>query len=237
MENPLQLQYCPAGDTGNDTPLILIHDGGGTIFPYFRLGSLNRDVWAIHDPHFSTSDLWKGGIDEMAEHYMNSIKTAGIRGSVILGGWSLGGYISLAMAKILAGVSSPAFCVTGLLLIDTPFHIPLSKLPPAGPDPEFNDLPDAVRTSFKNCDLLLDTWKLPDWETSACKGRTVRVTVRDKPFNVPDGSVLQKSLGEDWRIVEMRSYTDATPAHLSHVISTDFAMNPFCGGTAATRTS
>jgi hypothetical protein len=85
-DNPLQLQTCPRGKLKQPTPLVLVHDSGGTTFSYFRLGSLDRDVWAIHDPHFDTAEPWKGGFDEIAEHYIRLIERAGIRGSILLGG-------------------------------------------------------------------------------------------------------------------------------------------------------
>ncbi|EHK98675.1 putative Polyketide synthase PksR [Glarea lozoyensis 74030] len=141
-DNPMCIQYSPYENSRHATPLVLIHDGGGTIFPYVRLGSLNRDVWAIHDPNWSTSELYEGGLDEMAGVYIDFIKNVGIRGSILLGGWSLGGYISLAIAKKLAGAVSPEFSIAGMLIIDSPLHIPMCKLRPAGPDPDFEHLPE-----------------------------------------------------------------------------------------------
>lgn len=88
-DNPMCIQYSPYENSRHATPLVLIHDGGGTIFPYLRLGSLNRDVWAIHDPNWSTSELYEGGLDEMAGIYIDFIKNVGIRGSILLGGKSL----------------------------------------------------------------------------------------------------------------------------------------------------
>lgn len=76
----------PSSQSGRPTPLILIHDGGGTTFGYFSLGSLHRDVWAIHNPHFFTAEPWEGGMEEMARYYIGLIESAGIEGSVLLGG-------------------------------------------------------------------------------------------------------------------------------------------------------
>lgn len=49
--NPTQVQFKPPSKTANSPPpLVLIHDGGGITFSYFILGSLHRDVRAIHNP-------------------------------------------------------------------------------------------------------------------------------------------------------------------------------------------
>jgi hypothetical protein len=86
--NPTQVQFLePSESTGDSRlPLVLIHDGGGTTFNYFILGSLYRDVWAIHDPLFQDGTLWEGGIDAMARHYIDLMRKEGIEGPILLGG-------------------------------------------------------------------------------------------------------------------------------------------------------
>ena len=85
--NPSKVQLCPPGKRANPpTPIVLIHDGGGTTFSYFILGPLGREVWAIHDPNYWDSELWEGGMDEMARHYIELILKAGLKGPIYLGG-------------------------------------------------------------------------------------------------------------------------------------------------------
>lgn len=85
--NPSRVQLAPPYKRKSGTPpLVLIHDGGGTTFGYFILGSLNRDVWAIHNPHYWDSGIMDGGMDGMARHYIELIEKAGIRGPIMLGG-------------------------------------------------------------------------------------------------------------------------------------------------------
>lgn len=84
-ENPTQIQSAPLNKPSK-TPLVLIHDGGGTVFSYHLLGSLDRDVWAIHNPHFESGEPWAGGMDEMAQHYIQLLKDARISGGIFLGG-------------------------------------------------------------------------------------------------------------------------------------------------------
>lgn len=85
-QNPVLVQYGNPSKRGLVPPLILIHDGGGTVFGYFCLGILGREVWAISDPHYATAEPWKGGPEEMARHYIDLIQKAGITGDVLLGG-------------------------------------------------------------------------------------------------------------------------------------------------------
>lgn len=85
--NPTKVQMTPAYKRANPPPpLVLIHDGGGTTFGYFMLGSLYREVWAIHNPHFFDGGAFEGGMDEMARLYIQYMKDTGIKGNILLGG-------------------------------------------------------------------------------------------------------------------------------------------------------
>ncbi len=87
--NPTKVQGLPPHKRfSKPAPIVLIHDGGGTTFSYFIIGNLQREVWAIHNPNYWTADLWEGGMDEMARHYIALMKDAGISGPIILGGKS-----------------------------------------------------------------------------------------------------------------------------------------------------
>ena len=85
-DNPTQVQWAPERQHPPPTPLVLIHDGGGTTFSYHILESLNRDVYAIHNPHLYTAEPWEGGMYEMARHYIQLMQKAGISGPILLGG-------------------------------------------------------------------------------------------------------------------------------------------------------
>lgn len=86
--NPVRVQCAPKDISARGTPLILIHDECGTTFGYFSLGKLNRDVWAIHNPNFFSAKPWKGGIGQMARHYVDLIENVGISGRILIGGKS-----------------------------------------------------------------------------------------------------------------------------------------------------
>lgn len=83
--NPTQLQHAPAASR-SATPLFLLHDGGGTIFNYFMLGDLDRDVYGIHDTKFDTDEGWQGGLTEMASLYVSLIRSVRRTGPILLGG-------------------------------------------------------------------------------------------------------------------------------------------------------
>nr|ATQ39430.1 esterase-like protein [Beauveria felina] len=198
-DNPLHIQFRPrAARFPSAAPLVLIHDAGGTIYSYLRLGDLKRDVWAISDPYFEAVKPWDGGFDEMAEHYQQLIENAGIRGPILLGGWSLGAYVSLAIAKRMLHMKPCRFYVTGILMVDSPIQIPTSTLPPCGPDPDFSDLPDLVRKSFDKFDDMLSVCGLPAWESSACQGKPVRLAAGGKTFTVDTDQVLHLPVDGGW---------------------------------------
>lgn len=98
-------------------PLVLMHDGGGTCFSYYCLDPLGRPTYEIHNPYFYSGESWKGGIPEMASHYVKLLRRVVPRGKVVLGGWSLGGILSLEMARILA--DDPSYMVIGIVMVDS----------------------------------------------------------------------------------------------------------------------
>lgn len=70
-------------------PLVLIHDGGGTVFNYWTLGPLHRQMFGISDPAFDSGAEWRGwegGLKQMAELYCNMIRKEIGKGKILLGG-------------------------------------------------------------------------------------------------------------------------------------------------------
>lgn len=85
---PTLIRIQDEEEYSNEIPLILIHDGGGTIRNYSRLRSLQRPVYAIPDPTFNTDQSWERGISQMAEVYSALIQKKLVAGQVLLGGMS-----------------------------------------------------------------------------------------------------------------------------------------------------
>ncbi|KAL7784616.1 Alpha/Beta hydrolase protein [Trichoderma ceciliae] len=113
-----------------NTPVFLIHDGGGTTFAYHCLEILGRYIYGIRNPYFYTGDVFEGGLPEMAYLYATWIRETVLEEgfparrrngdgstSVMLGGWSLGGLLSMEIARQLA--EDKVVRVVGILMIDS----------------------------------------------------------------------------------------------------------------------
>ncbi|KAG6855991.1 Type I Iterative PKS [Tephrocybe sp. NHM501043] len=127
MTSVLRLDVNPRpiqSSSGGRLPLFLIHDGSGLVNYYERLSPLERPVWAIHNPHFSSSRRWDS-IAQMASVYANYIANL-TSGPILLGGWSFGGVAAYEVARHLELMGRSTH---GILLIDAPSpiaHVPLS---------------------------------------------------------------------------------------------------------------
>lgn len=157
------------------TPLVLIHDGGGTIFSYYFLGDLDRPVYGIYNPHYHSEKSWAGGIPEMARHYVDLIRATVPEGPIILGGWSLGGLLSLEMSKVLA--DDPAFQVLGIVMIDSVYPKAAAvaekmSLPVVQHATQWNEntRPEtraAVTRCFAEAMAMVRRWTPPVWESES----------------------------------------------------------------------
>ncbi|KAI5118611.1 hypothetical protein M0805_008042 [Coniferiporia weirii] len=118
----LQLQNSQNGAS----PLFLVHDGSGLSHCYSRIGSLGRSLWGISNPKLLSGESWKGGVSEMATHYIDQIKPIITGKGCVLGGWSFGGVVAFHMACDLmrAGIK-----VSGVVLIDSPSPYTTNPLP------------------------------------------------------------------------------------------------------------
>jgi thioesterase domain-containing protein len=116
-------------------PLILIHDGGGTTYAYYCLDPIGRPLYGIFNPHYHSGASFEGGVRGMARLYAGMIRQTcaepdflGQRNSdgsvnILIGGWSMGGLISVEIAKMLTGDQNVR--VIGVLMIDSicPVHL------------------------------------------------------------------------------------------------------------------
>jgi thioesterase domain-containing protein len=136
--NPCVIQSPSA--TGNTrTPLVLIHDAGGTVLQYFRLGVLDRPVYGITNPRLDQGGRWDHGLRQMGVVYTHLVRSVIPSGDILLGGmprkllllmiyinssnlclgWSLGGFLALEVASRLKQL--PQYTVRGIILIDSVF--------------------------------------------------------------------------------------------------------------------
>lgn len=123
-----------------NTPIFLIHDGSGTTLAYQFLEILGRYTYGIRNPYYYSGQVFEGGITEMAFLYASWIrktvqdkdfpaKKRNMDGStsIFLGGWSLGGLLSMEIARQLA--MDDVVRVSGILMIDSVFPGGSGSLP------------------------------------------------------------------------------------------------------------
>ncbi|CDO73915.1 hypothetical protein BN946_scf185016.g72 [Trametes cinnabarina] len=116
-------------------PLILIHDGSGSVASYARLAPLGRDVWAIRNRNLLEHLLGVGARYEdlvpflagsYAKVLANLVERCICSEGYYLGGWSFGGVVAFELVKQLERLGVP---VKGLILIDAPAPQTQSPLP------------------------------------------------------------------------------------------------------------
>lgn len=158
-------------------PLVLIHDGGGTTYSYHLLGDLGRTVYGIFNPNYETGMRWEGGIPEMARHYLALIKSVVPRGRIILGGWSLGGLISLEVAHLIATDPGNTLELLGIVMVDSVCPILVTApLVPIVPrkiqwgEHTKQETKDRVLRCFDLAREMVSQWTLPRWEDGELSG-------------------------------------------------------------------
>lgn len=129
-DQPLRIQN--GSEFPESAPIYLVHPGAGMCFEYYRIGPLNRAIYAIQDPRmFSDAKEDWSCIEDMAEHYATIVLTSLPNPpscGIILGGYSFGGVVAFEMARLLFERSDCP--VRGVVLIDSPpplNHIPLAR--------------------------------------------------------------------------------------------------------------
>ncbi|KFY94514.1 hypothetical protein V500_03196 [Pseudogymnoascus sp. VKM F-4518 (FW-2643)] len=160
-ENPALVQEA-RNRPASSIPVVLIHDGGGTAFGYYLLGELHpaRELWAIHNPDYNSRTPYPLTMEEMARNYIQLIEKSGIRGPIYLGGWSLGGLLSVVIANEISKSTTFSFSLAGLLLIESPFYRPKSECPPVR-TVDFSHLPAHIKNCLSSCMVMLGEWSMP----------------------------------------------------------------------------
>lgn len=235
------------------TPVFLIHDGGGTTFAYHCLESLNRPVYGIHNPHFKTGKTFDGGIAEMGKLYSRYIlqaisdpdfpakrKTDGVL-DILLGGWSLGGHLSLEVARQLAEESRVR--VIGILMVDTvyPVRPSDSSVTIAPPDmSEEGKTPNQIlsqRAMFEARRMIM-SWQAPTWE-GASSPRPPVVLLRAKKAVPVEGEGV--GIADVYRSDRNLGWNRYEEGFIEHIIDVEghhfdlFAFENITGITAAIR--
>ncbi|KAK3328022.1 Alpha/Beta hydrolase protein [Cercophora scortea] len=167
--NPNLIQEPVNRPFARKVPLILMHDGGGTVFSYHCLGDLSRPLYGIYNPCYHSGGTWEGGIPDMARHYVDLIKESVPRGDIIIGGWSLGGLLSVEMAHIMAG--DLEHNVIGIVMIDSVYpkimqNVSGTKIVQHAMqwnEHTRQETRDAVQRCFSEASKMVGQWTLPTW--------------------------------------------------------------------------
>ncbi|KAK7426465.1 hypothetical protein QQZ08_007060 [Neonectria magnoliae] len=197
---------------GRAVPVFLIHDGGGTTFSYHCLDPLSRPVYGIHNPHFRNGGVFEGGIPQMGSLYAGFIKTAiadpdfpskrNPDGSVdiLLGGWSMGGLLSLEVARQLAEDCSVR--IIGILMIDSVYPIRSPSGPNVAPvnTSEEGKSKNQIlsQRAMTEARRMIKTWDLPVWEGSLAGRRPPTAMLRAKAYVPTEGEGV--SLVDTYRL-------------------------------------
>ncbi len=109
----------------SEPPLFLVHPGGGEVGAYGALASsLPHRLCAFSARGLEPGQLPFESVETMALAYAVALEEAYPEGPIVLGGWSFGGCVAFAMARLLAERGRP---VARLVLLDA--YAPLG--PPA----------------------------------------------------------------------------------------------------------
>ncbi|KAL3420509.1 thioesterase domain-containing protein [Phlyctema vagabunda] len=161
-----------AGPAGTRrAPLVLLHDGGGTIFSYFLLKAPNCAVYGIHNPRTQPPQDWEGGLPQMALEYLTVLKKRFQNRPILLGGWSLGGLVALEISRIVADQPIESrLNIKGLVMIDSvfphptlPAHIKSVPFQVDWDEHVKSDVKATVQYAMEQTDRLIETWQLPTW--------------------------------------------------------------------------
>ncbi|QSZ28806.1 hypothetical protein DSL72_003311 [Monilinia vaccinii-corymbosi] len=168
-------------------PLFLIHDGGGTTFTYHCLDPLRRPTYGIFNPRFHSGGSFEGGVRGMGRLYAVMIRqtcaepdfpgkrSADGRVDILIGGWSMGGLLSLEIAKVLTGDRDVR--VIGVLMMESmcPLHIPttggyLETVDHLDLDKSNRNLTLSLR-AMKEALRVIREWEPPVWADNQLEQR------------------------------------------------------------------
>ena len=95
-------QVIPLQTKGSRTPFFCIHAAGGGVLCYLNLARhfrADQPFYGVAGPGPDCTAQPHYRIEEMAEHYVESIRKIQPQGPFYLGGWSMGGIIAYEMAR------------------------------------------------------------------------------------------------------------------------------------------
>ncbi|PLN86967.1 hypothetical protein BDW42DRAFT_198421 [Aspergillus taichungensis] len=138
---PIQPRLLQNGDP-ESLPLILLHDGSGSVAPYSKLHAVDFPVYGVASPSLAGDGPKFSDLRIMATQYAGVID-AMFDGPVILGGWSFGGVLAYQVAQELRDK------VKGIILIDSPSPICHQPLPAGVVDYVLRQVTPPMKTTLQ----------------------------------------------------------------------------------------
>jgi hypothetical protein len=127
------------------------------------------------------------------------------------------------MANILARTPYASLSVAGMVIVDSPYHMPWSQLIKSSRELDIGDLPPLVRKSFDNCDEMLDTWELPRWSSTAAFATVpLRCHVRGKSYVLEQSEVVHCPEFGPGKVLKMKAHC-SDPSALNRSFSHNFS--------------
>ncbi|WP_052754408.1 thioesterase domain-containing protein [Calothrix sp. 336/3] len=105
--------------SGSQAPLFLIHPLGGETLCYHHLAKkldIDQPIYALQPQGLDGKSTPHTTVEEMANYYLQAIRTVQPQGPYFLGGYSFGGVVAFEMAQQL---QKQGEAVAQLILIDT----------------------------------------------------------------------------------------------------------------------
>ena len=205
----------PASFSGLSAPVFLIHDISGTAFAYHCLSQMNRFVYGIPNPEFWSPEKFVGEFPQMCKMYADSIRRmaskkqfpASINDNgtkdVLLGGWSLGGLLSLHVAKEL--VNDRIVRVAGILMIDVPYPGVLDNFTTIHSLHASKEIPTINEIALRNYRIethAINEWAPPKWDgqLEGKRPRTILLRAKETVPGTNPGLIVLDEHRQDRRL-------------------------------------
>lgn len=110
---------------------------------------------------------------------------------------------------MIAADPTALFSVVGTVLIDSPYHIPQSRLDNVQ-DPDLGDLPPLVKACFDQCNDYLEVWELPTFTAPTKGGKLVTAWAGGRSHNIAPNQVLHLPLDGKWTTKQIKNHDFAS---------------------------
>jgi thioesterase domain-containing protein len=103
-EDSILKTIVPIQPSGSRIPFFCIAPAGGVVFPYYNLAPYlgpDQPFYGLQDPGLDMSRDPYLSLEDLAKHYIASMRTIQGEGPYLVGGWSFGGIAAFEIARQL----------------------------------------------------------------------------------------------------------------------------------------